>query len=145
MRALGLDIGSVRVGVAISDPSGTVAAPLAVLDARKLRVDPAELRRIVAENDVDLLVVGLPLTMAGQEGPQARAVREAAERLGHALGLPVEFVDERLSTAQAAATMRAGGAASRKQRGRLDKVAATLVLQAYLDAARGRCSDGRPA
>lgn len=142
MRALGLDIGSVRIGVAISDPSGTVASPLAVLDARKLRADLAELKTIVDENGVELLVVGLPVTMAGGEGPQARAVRETAEDLGRALGLPVAFVDERLSTAEAAATMRAGGIRSRKQRGQVDKVAAALVLQAYLDASRARCGDG---
>lgn len=143
MRALGLDIGSVRVGVAISDPSGTIASPLAVLDARKLREDPAELRAIVDENGVELLVVGLPVTMAGEEGRQARAVRETAESLGEALGLPVAFVDERLSTSEAAAAMRTSGVRSRKQRGRLDKVAATLVLQAYLDGARARCRDGQ--
>lgn len=142
MRALGLDIGSVRVGVAISDPSGTVASPLAVLDARKTLEDPAELRAIVDENGVDLLVVGLPVTMAGEEGPQARAVREAAESLGRSLGLPVVFVDERLSTAAAAAAMRAGGVRSRKQRGQVDKVAAAVLLQAYLDASRARCGDG---
>lgn len=142
MRALGLDIGSVRVGVAISDPSGTVASPLAVLDARKTLEDPAELRAIVDENRVDLLVVGLPVTMAGEEGPQARAVREAAESLGRSLGLPVVFVDERLSTAAAAAAMRAGGVRSRKQRGQVDKVAAAVLLQAYLDASRARCGDG---
>ncbi len=142
MRALGLDIGSVRVGVAISDPSGTVASPLAVLDARKTLEDPAELRAIVDENGVDLLVVGLPVTMAGEEGPQARAVREAAESLGRSLGLPVVFVDERLSTAAAAAAMRAGGVRSRKQRGQVDKVAAAVLLQGYLDASRARCGDG---
>lgn len=142
MRALGLDIGSVRVGVAISDPSGTVASPLAVLDARKTLEDPAELRAIVDENGVDLLVVGLPVTMAGEEGPQARTVREAAESLGRSLGLPVVFVDERLSTAAAAAAMRAGGVRSRKQRGQVDKVAAAVLLQAYLDASRARCGDG---
>ncbi|MDI6713002.1 MAG: Holliday junction resolvase RuvX [Anaerosomatales bacterium] len=142
MRVLGLDIGSVRIGVAISDPSGTVASPLAVLDARALRDDPAALREIVEENGVELLVVGLPVTMAGGEGPQARAVRETAEHLGRALGLPVAFVDERLSTTEAAAAMRAGGVRSRKQRGQVDKVAAALVLQAYLDAPRARCGDG---
>ncbi|MCX8007595.1 MAG: Holliday junction resolvase RuvX [Coriobacteriia bacterium] len=141
VRVLGLDIGSVRIGVAVSDPSGTVATPLAVLDARRTLVDGDELRAIVEEQHPDLIVVGLPVTMSGEEGPQARAVREAGEALGRMLGLPVAFFDERLTTVQASAAMRAHGSGARTQRGRVDKVAAALLLQAYLDSSKKEGSD----
>jgi putative Holliday junction resolvase len=141
VRVLGLDIGSVRAGVAVSDPSGTVATPRAVLDARRLLEDPGELKAIVEDEGVELLVVGLPVTMAGEEGSQAERARIAGEALGRALGLPVEYFDERLTTVEASAAMRAGGVRSRAQRGRLDAAAAALMLQAYLDARKARRPD----
>ncbi|MCL4079169.1 Holliday junction resolvase RuvX [Coriobacteriia bacterium Es71-Z0120] len=142
MRVLGLDIGSVRVGVAISDPSGTVATPRCVLDAKQLLRDPRELKAIVEEEGVELLVVGLPVTMAGEEGPQARSARVAGEALKEVLGLPVEYFDERLTTVAASSAMRSGGVRGRSQRGRLDAAAAAIMLQAYLDRRKARRSDG---
>src|SRR5574340_1578115 len=97
MRALGLDIGAARVGVAISDPSGCVASPIAVLDARELARDPRPLVRIAEDYEVESLVVGLPLTLAGEEGPQAAEVRAVADRLASALssgegnGKPLQY------------------------------------------------------
>lgn len=134
MRTLGLDIGEKRVGVAVSDPSGRVATPLVVLDAKKLAADAAPLRRIVDEYEVGRLVAGLPLTMAGEEGPQAVAVRAIAGRLSERLGMPIEFQDERLSSAAAHRSMAEAGAGSRERRGHVDMVAAALLLQTYLDA-----------
>ncbi len=134
MRALGLDIGSVRVGVAVSDPDGAVASALVVLDARELARDMRSLARIVEDYEVGQLVVGLPLTLSGDEGPQAAAVREVADRLAAALGLPLAFQDERNSSAEARRAMRAAGLSDREQRGSLDKVAAALLLQTWLDA-----------
>lgn len=136
MRVLGLDIGEVRVGVAVSDAEGRVASPLAVLDARALAADLRPLARLVADYEAEALVVGLPVTLGGDEGPQAASVRRTAERLSQALGLPVVYVDERLSSAQARRAMREAGVAERKQRGALDKVAAAVMLQAWLDGQR---------
>lgn len=134
MRALGLDIGSVRVGVAISDPAGRVASPVTVLDARDLASTTRPLERIAEDYEADILVVGLPLTLGGDEGPQATLVRETAGRFAAALGLPLAFADERNSSAEAKRVMRAAGLSEREQRGQLDKVAAAIVLQTWLDA-----------
>lgn len=138
MRALGLDIGSVRIGVAVSDPAGSVASPVAVLDARELAGSIRPLARIAEDYEAEVLVVGLPLTLGGEEGPQAVTVREVAERLAAQLGLPLAFADERNSSAEAKRTMHAAGLSEREQRGTLDKVAAAIVLQTWLDAGRGR-------
>lgn len=137
MRALGLDIGSVRIGVAVSDPAGSVASPLAVLDARELAGSIRSLARIAEDYEAEVLVVGLPLTLGGEEGPQAASVRETATDLAARLGLPLAFVDERNSSAEAKRAMHAAGLSEREQRGTLDKVAAAIVLQAWLDAERG--------
>ena len=110
MRALGLDIGSVRVGVAVSDPAGAVASAVSVLDARELARDVRPLARIAEDYDAEVLVVGLPFTLAGEEGPQAADVREVAGRLAGALGLPLVFQDERNSSAEARRSMRAATA-----------------------------------
>ncbi len=142
MRRLGLDIGEKRMGVAVSDPSGRVATPLRVLDAGCLRTDPSPLRRLVDDYGVAEIVVGLPLTMSGEEGPQARRVRSTAQDIASALGLPLEFWDERLSSTAAERSMGESGADSRARRGAVDSVAATLVLQAYLDARSTSSEDG---
>lgn len=138
MRALGLDIGSVRIGVAVSDPAGSVASPLTVLDARELAGSIKPLKRIVEDYEAEILVVGLPLTLGGEEGPQAASVRKTAKDLADRLGLPLAFVDERNSSAEAKRAMHSAGLSEREQRGTLDKVAAAIVLQAWLDAGRGR-------
>lgn len=96
---------------------------------------------IVEDYEVTRLVVGLPLTMSGEEGPQAAEVRGVAERLAHGLGLPVEYHDERLSTAEARKLMRESGVSDKEQRGTLDKVAAAIVLQRWLDARRAPQED----
>jgi putative Holliday junction resolvase len=136
MRRLGLDMGEKRIGVAVSDPSGSVATPVTVLDARRLASDLGPLRRLVDEYEVGELVVGLPLTMSGEEGPQAIAVRRAADAFSERLGIPVAYHDERLSSSCAERSMGEAGARSRERRGSVDKVAATLVLQGFLDAQR---------
>ncbi|MBN1193139.1 MAG: Holliday junction resolvase RuvX [Coriobacteriia bacterium] len=136
MRALGLDIGSARIGVAVSDPTGCVASPIAVLDAAELARDVRALADLVEDYDVESLVVGLPLTLGGEEGPQAAEVRDVAERFAVTLGIPVEYYDERHSSAEAKRSMRASGMSEREQRGSIDKVAAAIVLQGWLDARR---------
>lgn len=136
MRLLGLDIGERRIGVAVSDPSGRVATPLKVLDARDVARDASPLRRIVDDYDVGEIVVGLPLTMSGEEGPQAGSVKVAARRLLEPLGVTVIYHDERLSSAQAERAMAEAGADARARRGSVDMVAAAVILQSYLDASR---------
>lgn len=143
MRVLGLDIGAARVGVAVSDPAGAVASPVTVLDARALARDVRPLARIVEDYEAEALVVGLPVTLAGDEGPQAAEVRAVAERFGVALGLPVEYHDERLSSAEARRLMREAGMSEREQRGSVDKVAAAIVLQGWLDARSGGVREDR--
>jgi putative Holliday junction resolvase len=142
MRVLGLDIGEVRTGVAVSDHDMRVATPITVLETKRILADPRPLAELVEEEGVRLAVVGLPLTMAGEEGPQAARVREIAASLGQKLGLELAFVDERLSSAEASRALRAAGRDSRKQRGMLDMVAAALLLQGWLDA---NAADGADA
>jgi putative Holliday junction resolvase len=136
VRRLGLDIGERRIGVAVSDPSGRVATPLKVLDARDLARDPSPLRLLVEDYGPGELVVGLPLTLAGEEGPQAAIVKMTAQRLLEPLGVPVVYHDERLSSAQAERAMADAGADGRARRGSVDMVAAAVLLQSYLDASR---------
>lgn len=134
MRVLALDIGEKRVGVAVSDPRRTVATPLTVLDAARLSGDGTELARLLEDyDDVDLLVVGLPRSLDGTEGKQAVRVREIADRVSARVGLPVRFVDERLSSVEAQRRMAEAGADSRARRGSVDMVAASILLQCFLD------------
>ena len=142
MRHLCLDIGEKRVGVAVSDPSGRVATPLTVLDAATLASDASALERIADDYEVGALVVGLPVQLSGDEGPQATNVRRQAERLAAAVGLPLVYQDERLSSAEAKRAMRTAGVPERDARGSVDMVAATIVLQAYLDEHSGTANDG---
>lgn len=134
MRTLGLDIGEKRIGVAVSDPSGTIATPLIVLDAARVLGDGQDLQRLVRDYEVGEIVAGLPLTLEGTEGPQAVRVRAAVRRLAGFLSVPVTFTDERLSSAEATRRMREAGASERDQRGSKDMVAASIILQVYLDA-----------
>jgi putative Holliday junction resolvase len=141
VRVLALDIGERRVGVATSDASGRVATPVKVLDAKALS-DGVTLRRLIDDYEADLLLVGLPLSLDGTEGPQARHVRAQVAGLAPQLGIPVDFADERLSSQQAARAMQEAGMSERDRRGRLDAVAASLFLQAWLDARREEDDDG---
>jgi putative Holliday junction resolvase len=134
VRVLALDIGEKRIGVAVSDPAGRIATPLTVLDARRALADGVELARIIDDYSVEAAVIGLPLSMDGTEGPQARRVRAFAGKLGPRLGVPYTFADERLSSTQASRAMSEAGVSARGQRGKLDAVAASLFLQSYLDA-----------
>jgi putative Holliday junction resolvase len=133
VRRLGFDIGERRIGVAVSDPSGRIATPLTTLDARLLARDAGALRRLVEDYEPGELVVGLPLTLSGEEGPQAVAVKATVRRLFEPLGIALAYHDERLTSAQAERAMADAGADSRARRGSVDMVAAALLLQSYLD------------
>lgn len=134
MRVLALDIGEVRVGVAVSDPAGRVASPVCVLPAQEVLAHAVTFRRVLEDWEPELLVCGRPMTLAGEEGPQAARVREQAERVAAACGLPLEFEDERLSSAEAKRILREQGLSEHAMRGKVDMVAASLFLQAWLDA-----------
>ncbi len=134
MRALALDIGAARIGVAVSDPAGRVASPVCVLPANEVLGCAASFRRVLSDWEPDLLVCGLPRTLAGQEGPQAERVRAQAEQVALTCGLPLEFADERLSSAEAKRILRRQGLTERSMRGKVDMVAASLFLQSWLDA-----------
>ncbi len=136
MVALGLDIGEVRIGIAVSDASGSVAMPLKVLPAQEVLAHARSFRMILEDHEPDVLVCGLPETLAGEEGPQAERVRASAERIAAASGIPLEFCDERLSSREAKRILRAQGLTERAMRGKVDMVAASLFLQAWLDARR---------
>ncbi len=129
-RVLGLDHGTARVGVAISDPLQITAAPLTVLD-RASAIDG--IVELVAEYRPVTVVVGLPVTRKGAEGVSAEEARSFGDEVGRATGLPIEYVDERFTTHTAEQVMRQGGVGSRERRGKVDKVAAAVILRQYLD------------
>jgi putative holliday junction resolvase len=138
MRALGVDLGSKRIGLAISDRSGTIASPLLVLHRSKSRRhDLAEIARIAVEHDAETIVVGLPLSMSGEMGPAANAAASEAERLATFVDVPVVTHDERLTTVSADRSMRDASLSAPERRQRVDKVAAALILQSWLDARSG--------
>ncbi len=135
MRVLALDIGHKRVGVAAGDTATRMALPVKVLPAAEVEGGARTWRMLLEDEAPELLVAGLPKTMAGGLGPQARRVREFAEKVAAREGLPLEFCDERLSSAEAKRRLRAQGMDERHMRGKLDAVAASLFLQAWLDRA----------
>lgn len=134
MRVLAIDIGERRCGLAVSDGSGRLASPLKVLPASEVLSCARSFRTIIEDYEVELLLCGRPLTLAGEEGPQAARLREQAERIAASCALPLEFVDERLSSAEAKRILREQGLTERDMRGKVDMVAASLFLQTWLDA-----------
>lgn len=132
-RILGLDVGTQRIGVAISDPTGTFAQPHCVI--QRNRENPfARITQLCADYEVTTIVVGLPLTLKGERSHASDNIQGFVDRLKQDVELPIEFWDERLSTAQAERVMISGGARRDKRKENIDKVAATLILQSYLDA-----------
>jgi putative Holliday junction resolvase len=137
VRALGIDLGSKRIGLALSDSAGAVATPYEVVERTKDRLgDHRRIAALAAETGAEVLVVGLPLGLDGQAGRAAIAAREEAEGLGRATGLPVELWDERLSTVTAHHDLKAQGLDERARRKVVDMVAASVFLQAWLDHRR---------
>jgi putative Holliday junction resolvase len=133
-RVLALDLGDRRIGVAISDPTRTLARSLCVLERRSRQEDFAAIAELVREHEVELVVVGHPRSMNGTVGPQARRVERYAHALSKSLPVPMIFWDERLSTFTAEQLMIEAGRPARKRRKRIDAVAAAVILQDYLDA-----------
>ena len=142
-RRLGVDVGKVRVGVAISDPDGILATPLVTVSrdmgaaADAVPRDIAELVRLVGEHEVVQIVVGLPVRLNGAEGPAAIDIREYAGRLAAAVGeVPVVLTDERMSTVVATRRLAERGVRGKRQRAVVDQAAAVEILQSWLDAQR---------
>ena len=134
-RALGLDLGAARIGLAVSDPGGSIALPLETVERIGPRQDVERIARRVRELEASAVVVGLPKLLSGEEGEQAAAAREFAERLARRLGdVPVALWDERLTTVEAERTMISGGVSRRRRRASVDSMAAALILQGWLDA-----------
>lgn len=133
MIALALDIGEARVGIAVSDATGTLAMPVKVLPAQEVLGNARSFRYIIEDYEPDVLVCGRPETLAGEDGPQAQRVIEAAKKIARATGLPLEFIDERLSSREAKRILREQGLSEREMRGKVDSVAASLFLQTWLD------------
>ncbi len=139
---LGVDVGSVRVGVAASDPDGVLASPVMVVArSRRTGADLDTIAQLVVEREAVEVIVGLPRSLSGAEGSAAAAAREFAVALAERVSpVPVRLLDERLSTVEAARGMQRAGVSSRKARGTVDAAAAAVILQHALDAQRG----GRP-
>jgi putative holliday junction resolvase len=132
-RILALDLGDVRIGVAISDPERRLAVPLGTIHTGA----PADLKAVaglVEENDVTLVVLGHPLLLSGEAGVRARHAEAFAEALRGFLSVPVALHDERLSTVEADRALREAGAKGRHRRRAIDRSAATVILQSFLDA-----------
>ena len=149
-RVMALDLGEKRIGVAVCDPDGVLASPYKTIDrSGDVGRDHREVFGTVAELGAGRVVVGLPLDMSGRRGAAAAATEKEVEKLREALSVPVELLDERLTTVSAARSLQSAGMNSRRQRrgGRIDQEAATLLLQAWLDARRNEpaAKTGQPA
>lgn len=138
IRALGVDPGSKRIGLAVSDLSGTIASPLLVLHRSKSRRhDLGEIARVARAEEADVIVMGLPLGMDGSEGRAAKAAIADARLLATLVDVPVEMQDERLTTVAADRSMVEAGLNAVERRRIVDKVAAAVMLQSWLDRRRG--------
>ena len=136
-RCLGMDLGTKRIGLALSDPLGWTAAPIPALPRVGWKKDLAALRRLVETHAVLRIVVGLPLRMDGEAGEQAKQAQEFAARLQSGLGVPVETWDERLTTVQAERTLIDSDVRRERRRQVIDSLAASIILQGYLDYRNG--------
>ena len=137
MRVLAVDPGSKRVGLAVSDPTETIAQPLTTVPAEPADTLAGRLAELARQQEAGRIVVGLPRRLDGSLGPEAKSARQLAAALRAASKLPVELVDERLTTAAAERSLLAGGMRRERRRANIDRVAATLLLQSHLDSKRG--------
>lgn len=131
MRTLGVDLGTKRIGIAMTDAGGTLASPYEVLQRSKQ--SHRDIAAIVDEWEVELVVVGMPLSLNGSSGPAAKSAAREVEQLRDVLSVPVETYDERLTTVSAERLLQEAGIDSRGRRNVIDKVAAAVILQSWLD------------
>lgn len=136
MRALGIDLGERRIGVAVCDGDGRVATPLTVIQrSGSVARDHRQIAELAAEHEVETVVVGLPLSLDGGTGPAARRAEQEARQLEAALAVPVVTHDERLTTVIAEQSLAESGLSGKARRRRVDMVAASVILQGWLDVA----------
>ncbi len=133
-RVMALDLGEKRIGVALSDESQRIARPYTVLKRSSREADFEKIRQIIAEQNVTLLVIGLPTLLSGQEGDKAAWVRDYASELAQSIDCRIELFDESLTTVDAEASLRNRGIRGKRKRQRIDAVAAAFILQSFLDA-----------
>ncbi|MCP3938312.1 MAG: Holliday junction resolvase RuvX [Actinomycetia bacterium] len=139
VRAIGIDLGSKRIGVSLSNTEGTLATPFdTVVRTGDMGRDHRAIKVLVDEAEAEVVVVGLPLSLDGTDGPQAIKYRKEAIRMAKVVGVPVEVHDERFTTVTADSYLMEADLDSRQRRKVIDKVAATVMLQDWLDAARAR-------
>ena len=136
LRVLGLDVGERRIGVAVSDPTGTIVSPVAAIQRVSQEADIRAVTTLAAEYEAEAIVVGLPISLNGRLGPQGRLVREFIRSLSKESPVPVHPHDERFSTVEAERLLREAGHAPSREKGLRDSAAASVILQAYLDAKR---------
>jgi len=141
-RICGIDYGTVRFGIAISDASCTIASPYETYQRRGAAADAERFQRLVAEEGVVRYVVGLPVHISGEESSKSREAREFGAWLAQITGLPVDFIDERYSSRQAEEALRDAGLTSRQRKERRDMLAARILLEAYLET--GGAAAGEP-
>jgi putative Holliday junction resolvase len=137
MRILAIDHGTKRMGIAISDELGMVAQPLEFISAEPFEGFVHRLKEIVREKPVELILVGIPRNMNGSYGPAAAKVQEFVAELQEALPIPIRTVDERLTSVQAHRLLTEAEVSGRKRKGKVDKSAAAILLQSYLDSQAG--------
>ena len=147
MRVMGLDPGERRIGVAISDPTGTIARPLETITHRSRSKDLERIVRLVEETGAEIIVMGLPLSLNGDRGPQARWASRYAKALAEVISTPIVMWDERYSSSVAREILQNNRKRSRQhslQKGEVDSVAAAVILQGYLDSQMQDGIDGEP-
>lgn len=133
-RLLGIDFGTVRVGIAICDENQSIASPLETYNRRNETLDGKYLKHLVGENNIVGIIVGLPLHMSGDESAKSSEAREYGLWLQETTGVPVGWIDERYSTAFAREMLSGSNLSAKKRKARLDKVAAQAILMAYLES-----------
>ena len=138
VAALGLDLGARRIGVAGCDRTGLIATGLVTIHRTDFESVLNPLAKLVQDRQIEILVVGLPYTLDGEIGNQAKKTQKQARKLSKALNLPVEFVDERLTSFAAEEMLAAQGTSTRGRKGLIDRKAAAIILQQWLDARRNR-------
>ena len=139
VAALGLDVGRKRMGVAGCDGTGLIATGLTTIYRTSFVEDLRQLQEIIKERDVEILVIGLPYTLDGNIGSQAKKIHKFGDRLARILDLPIEYVDERLTSVEAETRLKANNKFSTRDKGAIDRQAAEIILQQWLDMRRNNC------
>ena len=136
MRIMALDFGEKRTGVAVSDPLGILATPVTTIESNREDATIDEVIRLADENEVGEIIVGMPLSLSGRKGPQARLVAQFVGALKDRVDVPVKTIDERYSSVDAERIIRESGSSPSRNKARIDSVAAAIILQSYLDSKR---------